>query len=330
MKKLMFLVPVLILVMLLTSGFVMADQIKMSLSYGGSEGGEDDISAKKFKELLETKTNGAIEVELFGSEQLGKEVDIVTSLELGTVDMAIMGTTIHQQAAPEYNIWSAYYIFENRDEVLQIMNGPIGERVGQAMLENKDIRMLGVGLRGPRHLTSNRPIRTPEEVKGLKIRVPLQPIYVASWEKMGAYPQAIAYGELYTALKQGIVEAQENPLDYIYAPSFYEVQDYVNLTAHQRAFFTYVMSEKFFQSLDEELQTAVIEAADETTEFHNDLQLSNEGMWRQKLEEEGMEFVEVDQAAFKEALKDIPDEFADTWAPGFLEELRAELAKIRG
>lgn len=330
MKKLVFLVFILVLTMLFTSVIVTANQITMSLSYGGSEGGEDDISAKKFKELLEEKTNRVIEVELFCCEQLGKEVDIVTSLELGTVDMAIMGTTIHQQAAPEYNIWSAYYIFENRDEVLQIMNGPIGERVGQAMLENKNIRMLGIGLRGPRHLSSNRPIRTPDDVKGLKIRVPLQPIYVASWEKMGAFPQAIAYGELYTALKQGIVEAQENPLDYIYAPAFYEVQDYVNLTAHQRAFFTYVMSEKFFQGLDETLQKAVIEAADETAAFHNELQQNNEDMWQQKLEEEGMEFIEVDQAAFKEVLKDIPDEFADTWAPGFLEELRAELAKIRG
>lgn len=329
MKKYFFLLLVLVLVMLFISGNVMAGQITMSLSYGGSEGGEDDISAKKFKDLLEAKTNRAIEVELFCCEQLGKEVDIVTSLELGTVDMAIMGTTIHQQAAPEYNIWSAYYIFENRDEVLEIMNGPIGERVGQAMLKNKGIRMLGIALRGPRHLTSNRPIRTPEDVKGLKIRVPLQPIYVKSWEKLGAFPQAIAYGELYTALKQGIVEAQENPLDYIYAPSFYEVQRYVNMTAHQRAFFTYVMSEKFFQRLDKKLQEAVLEAAYETTNFHNDLQQANEDMWRQKLEEKGMEFIEVDQDAFKEALKNIPDEFADTWAPGFLEEFRAELAKIR-
>ncbi|KUK86351.1 MAG: TRAP-type C4-dicarboxylate transport system,periplasmic component [candidate division TA06 bacterium 34_109] len=330
MKKYLFLLIMLVLAMIFISGIVMAEQITMSLSYGGSEGGEDDISAKKFKELLEAKTNGAIKVELFCCEQLGKEVDIVTSLELGTVDMAIMGTTIHQQAAPEYNIWSAYYIFENRDEVLQIMNGPIGERVGEAMLKNKGIRMLGIGLRGPRHLTSNRPIMTAEEVKGLKIRIPLQPIYVKSWEKLGAFPEAIALGELYTALKQGIVEAQENPLDYIYSIAFYEVQKYVNLTAHQRSFFTYVMSEKFFQRLDEELQKAVLEAAEETAKFHNELQQANEDIWRQKLEEKGMEFIEVDQDSFKEALKDIPDEFADTWAPGFYEELKAELAKIRG
>ncbi len=216
---------------------------QISISYGGAEGAEDDICAKEFKKRIEEKTKGRVTVKLYGNEQLGKEVDIVNQLQLGSVDMAIMGTTVHEQGAPEYNIWSAYYIFQSGKEIMAVLNGPIGQRVHDAMLKNKGIRIIGYGLRGPRHLTSNRPIKTAADVKGLKIRIPLQPIYVESWKALGAFPQAIALGELYMALKQGIVEAQENPLSYIYSLAFYEVQKYVNLTGHQQSLF-YLCAER--------------------------------------------------------------------------------------
>lgn len=307
-----------------------ADRVyRMSISYGGAEGSEEDTTAKEFKRMVEERSNGRLDITLYGYEQLGKEVDIVNMLELANVEMAIMGTTVHQQGAPRYNIWSAYYLFNSGDEVMHVLNGPIGERMEQEMLDNKEIRIIGYGLRGPRHLTSNRPIRTPEDVRGLNIRIPLQPIYVAAWETLGAYPEAIAYGELYSALAQGLVEAQENPLAYIYAPHFYEVQDYVNLTAHQRAFFTYVVSERFFQRLPRDLQQILLEAGEEITEFHNQLQADGEAEFQRRLEAEGMTFVEVDQEAFMDALKDIPRQFADQWEPGLYDDLLAELAEIR-
>ena len=329
-----------VLVLLLASTLIYAEGSKesaggsadktyeMSISYGGASGGEDDISAKEFKKRIEEKSNGRIEVKLYGNEQLGKEVDIVNMLELGNVDMAIMGTTVHQQAAPEYNIWSAYYIFKNSDEVMHVLNGSIGDRVEKAMLDNKGIRIIGYGLRGPRHLTSLRPIRKASEVQGLKIRIPLQPIYVESWKALGAQPQAIAYGELYMALRQGIVEAQENPLAYIYAPHFDEVQDYVNQTAHQRAFFTYVVSEKFFQKLPADLQDLVIAEGEGITQFHNDLQAAGEMDYKKKLQEKGMEFIEVDVNSFQQALKDIPNQFADSWVPGLYDDIKAEIANM--
>ena len=308
------------------SGSATQKTFEMSISYGGASGGEDDISAKEFKRRIEEKSNGQISVELFGNEQLGKEVDVVNMLELGNVDMAIMGTTVHQQAAPEYNIWSAYYIFKDSEEVMSILDGPIGDRVEKAMLENKGIRIIGYGLRGPRHLTSNRPIKSAADVKGLKIRIPLQPIYVESWKALGAFPEAIAYGELYMALKQGLVEAQENPLAYIYAPHFDEVQKYVNLTGHQRAFFTYVVSEKFYNRLTPELQQLLVEEGKAITTFHNELQASGEADFRKKLEEKGMTFVEVDQESFRSVLKDIPNQFADKWVPNLYQDIQAELA----
>ncbi|MCL1817816.1 MAG: TRAP transporter substrate-binding protein [Spirochaetaceae bacterium] len=302
---------------------------EMSVSYGGADGAEEDITAKEFKKRVEEKSKGQLQVKLYGYEQLGKEVDIVNQLQLGTVDMAIMGTTVHEQGAPTYNIWSAYYIFRDGKEIMTILNGPIGKRMEKAMLDNKSIRIIGYGLRGPRYLTSNRPVRNASEVKGLKIRIPLQPIYVESWKALGAFPEAIAYGELYTALKQGIVDSQENPLSYIHAPHFDEVQKYANETLHQRAFFTYVLSEKFYQRLPGDLQQLLVAEGKSITDFHNALQEKNEAVLRKELQDRGMTFVEVDRKTFEDALKDIPPKFADKWEPRLYEDILAELAKIR-
>ncbi|OHE21906.1 MAG: hypothetical protein A2Z43_06890 [Syntrophobacterales bacterium RBG_19FT_COMBO_59_10] len=324
MKKLIFLV--LFMVMVIPAGTICAkDTIQMSISYPGAPGAEEDLAAKQFEKWIKERTKGQIEVKLFGSEQLGKEVDIVSGLQLGSVDMAIMGTTIHEQAAPKYNIWSAYYIFGSSDEVAHILNGTIGQKANAEMLKNKGIRMIGYGLRGPRNLTSNRPIKDPKDVKGLRIRIPLQPIYVESWKELGAQPVAISYGELYLALKQGVVDSQENPLSYIYTPAFYEVQKYVNVTEHQRSFFSYVVSEKFFQSLTPDLQKVIIQTGKDITLFHNNLQSQMENQWKQKLIDKGMIFVESDQAAFKKKLIDIPNKFAAQWAPGLYQEIQKEI-----
>ena len=324
MTKLLFLV--LSMTMAVLTGTVCAkDAMQMSVAYSGAPGAEEDLAAKQFQQWIHERTKGQIDVKLFGSEQLGKEVDIVSGLQLGSVDMSIMGTTIHEQAAPKYNIWSAYYIFGSSDEVAYVLNGPLGEKVNAELLRNKGIRMIGYGLRGPRDLTSNRPIKEPKDVKGLKIRIPLQPIYVESWKELGATPVAIAYGELYLALKQGVVDSEENPLSYIYPPAFYEVQKYVNVTEHQRAFFTYVISEKFFQGLSPDLQKVIIQTGKDITLFHNNLQSQMESQWKQKLADKGMIFVNSDQAAFKDRLKNIPNKFASQWTPGLYEEIQKEI-----
>jgi TRAP-type transport system periplasmic protein len=324
MKKLISLILFLVMVVL-PGGTLCAKDIQMSVAYSGSPGAEEDLAAKQFEKWIKERTKGQIDVKLFGSEQLGKEVDVVSGLQLGSVDMSIMGTTIHEQAAPKYNIWSAYYIFGSSDEVAHVLNGPIGQKVNVEMLKNKGIRMIGYGLRGPRDLTSNRPIKDPGDAKGLKIRIPLQPIYVDSWKELGTQPTAIAYGELYMALKQGVVDSQENPLSYIYTPAFYEVQKYVNVTEHQRAFFSYVISEKFFQSLTPELQKVIIQTGKDITVYHNNLQSQMESQWKQKLIDKGMVFVASDQAAFKKRLMEIPNKYASQWAPGLYQEIQKEI-----
>lgn len=329
MKKLFLTAVMLSLASMLAVPAAMAKNFQMGIAHLGKAGDVLDRGAKKWGELIEQKTNGKIKVKYYPAEQMGKEADIVTSMQMGSVEGSILGPTLYKQAAPEYNIWSAYYLFSDSKQAMALQNTKVGEACRAAVLKNKNIRIVGYGMRGPRHITSNRPIRTPADCKGLKIRVPLQPIYVASWKKMGAIPTPIPFGEVYTSLKMGVVAAQENPLMLIESAHFDEVQKYVNLTGHQYAFFTYSVSGIWLDTLPEDLQKAVVEAGKEAGEYHSRVQEQIEESLKAELEKRGMTFVEVDRKLFMETLKDIPNQFESTWVPGLYESIQEELAKLK-
>lgn len=327
MKKLLIYLFLSIFLMVI-AGPVNAEEYNLSVALSLPLDSEQGRGVQEFKRLLEKRTDGKIKLTLFPNEQLGKEVDVVTSMQMGTVDMGVYGTTIYEQAAPEYNIWSAYYIFNNVDELMYVLNGKIGEEMNEAVIKNKGIRILGYGLRGPRNLTTNFPVEKPQDVEGLNIRVPLQAIYISSWKELGARPQSISYGELYTSLKQGLVDAQENPLANIYASKIYEVNRYINLTQHQRAFYTYTISEKAFKKLPDNLRRIVIQTGKDVTKFHTNLQMKNEKKLRKKLENEGVTFIKVDRKAFKEALRNVPNKFSSRWAPNLYKRIQEQIKEF--
>lgn len=327
MKKLLVFALIIGVVFGFTS-ISLAQDFEMTVALSEPMDSEMGVASEEFKRLIEERTDGQITVKLYPNEQLGKEVDAISGMQMGTIDMGVFGTTIYKQAAPKYNIWSAYYLFESTEELLYVLNSEIAEEMNQAMIENKDIRIIGYGLRGPRMLTTNYPVEEPADVDGLDIRVPLQDLYVESWKALGAQPTTIAYSELYSALRQGLVDAQENPLANIYASSLYEVQDYVNVTEHQRAFYTYAVSNKFYNRLPENLQEIVIQTGKDVTEFHKNMQQENHSELKQQLKDEGMEFVEVDQSAFKEELSHIPEMFADAWAPNLYQRIQEKVEEF--
>lgn len=329
MKRAMTILAMLILAVAIGISTAAAKSFQMGIAHLGKSGDVLDMGAKKWGELIEQKTGGKVKVKYYPAEQMGKEADIVTSMQMGSVEASILGPTLYKQAAPEFNIWSAYYLFTNSKQAMVLQDTEVGERCRAAVLKNKNIHIVGYGMRGPRHITSNIPINTPADVKGLKIRVPLQPIYVASWKKLGAVPTPIPFGEVYTSLKMGVVDAQENPLMLIDSAHFNEVQKYVNLSAHQYSFYTYSVSGIWLKSLPEDIQKAVIEAGKEAGEYHSQVQESIEASLRTKLEKNGMIFVETDRAEFQEFLRDIPNQFESTWVPGLYKDIQAELAKLK-
>ena len=234
---------------------------------------------------------------MYPSEQLAKELEAIRLIQAGVIEMTTTGSTL--------NNWmeiAAFcempYLLKDSTEMKALINGPLGRKIEENMLQLTGLRPLGYFQRGPRHLTSNRPIRHPDDLKGLLLRVPSVPSFVTAWEAMGAKPTPMAFSEVFTSLQQGTIAAQENPFALIRSAGFAEVQQYVNLTGHVVSWIYPVVGEKQFQRLPPDLQRIFLESAADMVRYEHSLFIASEKKVRQDLAEKGMEFIEVDKEAF--------------------------------
>ncbi|WP_275288191.1 TRAP transporter substrate-binding protein [Halomonas elongata] len=273
-------------------------------------------AAVTFKEEVEANSDGRIEVQLYPNEQLGAEMDVINSIQLGTADMTITGESL-QNWAPKAAMMAVPYAFRDSAHLEQAVEGEIGDEIEAQITERANLVPLAWFERGPRHLTSNRPIEKPEDLDGLRLRVPNVPLFVDTWEALGARPTPMAFSEVFTSLQQNTIEGQENPLSLIESASFDEVQDYVNLTGHVRSWIYVVIGKDKLDSMPEDLQQVVFEAADTMQAHEADLFAEDEKRLRQDLEERGMEFVDVDADAFAEKAR-----------PAVLDSLNEEQRKL--
>ena len=262
-------------------------------------------AVEKFAEEVEERTDGEVVVEIFPNEILGTEMELLEGIRTETIaDMTITGESLGNWA-PKVSILGGMYLFRDSDHIEKVANGPIGEEIEQDILDEANIRVLTWFERGPRHLTSNRPIETPADLDGFQMRVPNVPWFLRGWEELGADPSPMAFSEVYTALQQGVIDGQENPLALIDSANFYEVQDYVNLTGHIRQWIYLVLGENQYQSLTEDQQQAIQEASQIAHEYHQEIFAESQAELRDKLEAEGMTFVEVDVDAFREGVSNV-------------------------
>jgi tripartite ATP-independent transporter DctP family solute receptor len=226
-------------------------------------------------------------------------MDVINSIQLGTADMTITGESL-QNWAPKAAMMAVPYAFRDSEHLHSAVNGDIGAEIEAQITERTNLVPLAWFERGPRELTSNRPIRTPDELDGLRLRVPNVPLFVDTWQAMGARPTPMAFSEVFTALQQNTLEGQENPLSLIESASFNEVQDYVNMTGHVRSWIYVVIGRNQLESMPEELQQVVRDAAQTMQEYQAELFVDDQARLEQALQERGMEFVEVDVDAFAE------------------------------
>lgn len=267
----------------------------------GHQANESDIwhkSSLKFKELVEELSEGQIEVRIYPAEQLGKERDMIRSIKAGIVDMTTTGESM-QNWSNITAFCAVPYLIKNSDHLKKVVDGPVGKQISTAMINDIGLRPVAYYERGARNLTSNRPILTPDDLKGIIIRVPNVPIFVNTWNELGAKPTPMTFSEVFTALQQGTVEAQENPFALINSAGFYEVQKYVNLTEHVIGWVYVVIGENKFQSLSDDLQEVIVKAGQLTQQYHQQLFKAEELFLREELEKKGMIIQNVDKAAFQ-------------------------------
>ncbi|HYG84937.1 MAG TPA: TRAP transporter substrate-binding protein [Azospirillum sp.] len=287
----------------LTSGIAPAvlAQAKTTLKLGHL-GNEDNVWHKaslKFAEEVAKRTNGEVEVRVFPNEQLGKETDLIKGIQLGTVDFTITGESL-QNWAPSAALLAVPYAIRDLEHLDKVVGGPVGQKIAENVEQKTQLRTLAYFARGPRHLTANRPIKTPDELNGLKMRVPNVPLFVSFWQGLGAKPTPMAFSEVFTSLQNHTIEAQENPLALIKSASFFEVQKYVNQTEHVISWIYLVGGAKKLARMPKNHQTAIAEAAKAAQAYERQLFVADEKQLEADLKAKGMEFVAVDKAAFAE------------------------------
>jgi len=252
-----------------------------------------------FRDIVYERSGGKIIIKVFPNEQLGKEVELIRSIKSGIADMTITGGSL--QNWTEIVAFSDMpFVFRDSVHMKKLAGGPLGKEMEIRIQEETGLRILTYFQRGPRHLTSNRPIRKPEELNGFILRIPNVPTYTSAWSALGANPTPMALSEVFTSLQQGTIEGQENPLAMISSTNLYEVQDYVNLTAHVISWAYVVIGEKQFQKMPDELKEIFLQAAKDMQQYEHRIFLENEARLRAYLESKGMEFIEVDQPAFRQ------------------------------
>jgi tripartite ATP-independent transporter DctP family solute receptor len=302
MKKIYLVTVVsLVTILLLTSFAFAAPEFVLKLGHVANTEKPYAQAADKFAELVNNKTNGGVEVQVFPSSQLGNQRDMVEGLTFGTLDMTLTSTAVLGNFLPKMAIFDLPFIFRDTPHTYKAL-----DTVGMEMakeLEAKGIKLLAFFENGVRHLTNSiRPVNRPEDMKGLKFRVMEQPVYIEMMKALGANPTPMAFGELFTALQQGTVDGQENPVSHIWTKRFFEVQKYISLTGQTYSAEPILMSMITWKKLPEKYQDAIIASADEALEWHRAKVVEQDrSFWKNIADSGKSEIIEVDKGPFREA-----------------------------
>src|SRR3974377_1701630 len=253
------------LLMALVAGLALvmpAAAAKVKINIGSTYGPDAPVhfGQVKFKELVEQRSKGEMEVLIHVGGAMGGERDVFEAMSSGGLEMGAMGSGDTSIFFPKYQVFEVPYVMRDGDHFWKFWNGPVGKEINDLSLKERGVMTTGIVWRGARYLTANRPIRTPSEVKGLKLRLPENKPWIKIWETLGALPVVVAFPEVYMALKTGVAEAQENPMESIWSYKFYEAQKYLNATNHVFSACKYQVSKKWFDTLQPDQQKLILDS----------------------------------------------------------------------
>lgn len=233
--------------------------VTIKFSHAGSTLPDDpqNVAANYFKKILEERSDGYYKVEIYPAKQLGDTRTQIEGVQMGTIEMGDLESGPTSSFVIEEMLWDLPYLFRDIDHAHAILQGKIGKAIKEKWLEI-GIRCLDYNDGGFRYFTnSERPIKTPEDMKGLKIRVMESPVMIVSINSFGAAAVPMAFSEVYSALQQQAIDGQENPLNVIYTQSYYEVQKYLSLSEHFYYLRHYFINEAFFQNQPKNMQILI-------------------------------------------------------------------------
>ena len=258
---------------------------------------------------IKRRTNGKFDIEVFPASSLGKETDINQGMLLGTVDMIISGPSFAARSYPRLGIAYYPFIFRDADHLIAYSKSPVFAEMVEEFRKKTGIQITAYTYYGARQTTSNRPFNDCAGMKGLKIRVPDVPAYTATPKSCGANPTPIAFAEVYLALQNGTVEAQENPLTTIEAKKFYEVQKAIMMTSHIVDGLTTQVAPHVWNKLTPDEQKIFVEVTREAAARATDKIKKREAELTDEFRKKGLQIVPVNRQSFVDAvLKNAPVE----------------------
>lgn len=288
-----------------------AAEITIRAGHTNVTGSIQDMGMQKLRDLLEEKTDGMATIEIFPNGQIGDEGQLVEGVLLGTVEMAMTSNSLLSNHVKDLRVLDMPFMFPDVATLSTALTGPAQEKMREAAA-GSGFRLIGSYSSGIRHLMTKKEINTIDDLANLKIRTMQQPMHIEAFRAYGANPTPMAYAELYGALQSGIVDGAEGATSDYRGQRFYEVADHfslvgwLNLTAH------IFMSEARFQSLPAEVQTALLEAGEESAVWQHQYVIEQEQPMLAELREKGVSVIEPDTTAFREASLPLYDTFLET------------------
>lgn len=286
----------------------------------------DHLSLEGFKEVAEEKSDGRIQVEIFDSGQLySSEREAAEAVQAGNIEMTAAAASAVAGFESKLMVLDLPFIFPDNETAAEALDGELGQTLSDSLPE-KGLRNLAYGESGMRHLTNNsHPIESPEDLKGLKIRTMENELHVESFKALGANPSPHAFGELYTALQQNVFDAQENPINLIDEMKLYEPQKYLTISNHAYTTMMLLINEELYQSMPEDLQEVLKEAAIEFRDLNRSIvrERDEKGMEIMKEHLEINELTPEQRQLFIDAAQPVYEQFEDKIGTDLLELARS-------
>ena len=286
----------------------------LKVTHNGSDKHPFHTGFEVFKEVVERETAGTVEVQVFPRAQLGSEEEASQMVMLGLLSASAAGSGGLATFVPEADLFNLPFIFRDLPHVYRVVDGPVGDRVAKRIEEELNCVVLGYWFSGIRNIwNGKKPIMSPDDLVGMKIRVPNSPILVETLEALGAQSTPMSFGQLYSSLQMGVVDGAETDHIDLDQERFYEVTKHVSLTNHMFMTIALIFSKKQFDALEPDVQQAVLKAGRESTIAQREAMETETQKAYEKLTsgDDPLIFYEVDKAPFKEKVKSVYENNAE-------------------
>lgn len=299
----------------------------IKIAYENNPGEPIDVVAHKWADLVKQKSNGDVELELYPSSQLGSKKDVLEMAMMGVNVVTITDAGFLADYVPDFSILVGPYLAKNAGDIFKLFKTDWFKGL-EKQLQAKGLHIVTPNLMfGIRHLLTTKPVKTPEDLKGMKVRVPNNRMQIATLKAMGATPTPMPFSEVYPGLTQGVIDGAENTIPVIYGQKLYEAAPCLNLIGYMTMTAQWIGGQAYFDTLSPKVVQMLRDTGDEAGLLSQKL-LAADGKeavdLMKKMKAEGVKIVHVDPTPFREATKEVYKEFPE-WTPGLYEKVQSLL-----